>query len=66
MEKVFDAQSAIAELKANGWVQKLSCIWKAPWGALYHGPAYAYKVMLAVKDNPICPEVRRANDQKSV
>lgn len=54
----FDAEAAIQALRDNGWKQKLLGIWKSPWGALYHGPAYAYKVMMAVKDNPICPEVR--------
>lgn len=54
--EIFDAEKAIAELEANGWKRK-GHIWKSPWGALYLGPAYAYKLMLAVKDNPICPTI---------
>lgn len=60
----FDAQKATQELIANGWKRVTLGVWKSPWGALFHGPAYAHKVMLAVKDNPIFPTVpRRATIQ---
>ena len=58
MNEPFDAEKAIAELRASGWNNKIGLtVWKSPWGALYHGPAYAYRIMLAVKDNPVCPTV---------
>lgn len=57
MNDTFDAEKAVVELEAAGWKRKTMSIWKSPWGALYLGPAYAYRLMLAVKDNPICPDI---------
>jgi hypothetical protein len=57
MDNPFDAEQASKELIDGGWKQKKLGIWMAPWGSLYYGPAYAHKVMTAVRGNPICPNV---------
>lgn len=38
-------EDMIAELKAAGWRQRMIGIWSSPKGKLFHGPAFAYKVM---------------------
>lgn len=52
-----DIEQKIAELKAAGWMPLNSWTWKAPHGALYLGPAGAWRYMKAIQDNPICPRV---------
>lgn len=37
------------ELNAAGWKEVRMFVWKSPWGALYRGPAHAWKVMESVK-----------------
>jgi ABC-type transport system substrate-binding protein len=53
----FDPEKASRELEAAGWTKERGFVWKSPWGACFRGPAYAYAVMLAVKDNALFPKV---------
>ena len=38
-------EEMIAALKSAGWKPIRSDVWQAPWGALFVGPAGAYRTM---------------------
>lgn len=57
---VNDIDKMAAELKANSWTEVRSWTWRAPNGALYRGPAGAWRIMKAIQDNPICPTIDRS------
>lgn len=41
----FDVETAVAELKAAGWRPQTATTWRAPGGALFRGPADAWRRM---------------------